>query len=144
MVGDNVDDDETAWVYDAGEPYSAKKHGWSRAYAGVKLWRGRWVTCCPSGLTREVAEQHLRRGRGDHDVENPPEGALPERVYVVIDGVPYQARPSAAGSYHACPMLQSDFDRLSPLLKRYIEEQAEGQGYATAAWFQRIARVMRR
>jgi hypothetical protein len=129
------------WAYDAGEPYYNKKHGWSHPYAGVKTRRiGRRmqrVSCCPGGITQQMAEQILNVGLPYFEDEpgNTPAGSSPDRIFCVYDGVPYEARPTLRGhSYHAFPILPERFAELPESVRTYLETTAAAQGRPIEKW----------
>lgn len=129
------------WAYDAGEPYSNKKHGWAQNYAGVEAVRyGRRflrVSCCPKGITREQAEEILntRLPYSDQEIEQPDR--WPDRVFCVHDGVPYEARPTHGRSFHAFPVLPERFHDLPLSVRDYLTTRAADDGRRLVDWLNR-------
>jgi hypothetical protein len=130
------------WEYDAGEPYARKKHGWNEAHAGVKDVCGIRVGCCPKGVSPQEASVAVNAGLpyvDDPDRERQP-GAPPDRVFLVHDGVPYEARWTRRGvSLHAFPVLPELFEDLPRDLQGQLEVLAERQGHDLRAWLREWA-----
>jgi hypothetical protein len=135
------------WDYDAGEPYAKKKHGWAQPYAGVKdVRRGNRtyrVGCCPRGISQAQAQALVNSGIPyfDDPAARPPPGTPPDRIFLVHDGVPYEARWTAKGrSLHAFPVLPELFADLPNGLRTYLATQAQGQGHDLEEWLQQWKR----
>jgi hypothetical protein len=134
-----------AWEYDAGEPYARKKHGWDKPHAGVKVdaaRRGVRVGCCPSGMDRERAKAAVNAGMPyfDDPDRTPQAGDPPDRVFLVHEGVPYEARWTTRGrALHAFPILPEAFNTLPLGVRRDLARLAAVQGHDIQRWLARWA-----
>jgi hypothetical protein len=127
------------WDYDAGEPYDKKKHGWNKPHAGVKQVRGVRVGCCPSGVAPAQAKLAVNAGLPYFDDPDrvPQHGDPPDRVFLVHEGVPYEARWTRRGiSLHAFPVLPEAFDDLPHGLRGQLEALATHQGHDIGEWLE--------
>lgn len=91
------------WQYERGE--GRYKHRWKEDYAGFRPSRKGPIGKCPQHINDELAQEILNDGipfwESEDDHEN---GAFPDRIYAVYQGVIYEAVPTTPGdSYHGYP-----------------------------------------
>lgn len=102
------------------------------------------VTTCPAGLSKTEA-QRLLRSEGIPAPIDPLTSTAPDRIYGVVDGVPYEARPTlrSAATYHAFPMLPKDWKHLPDAVRAELETRARLQGERIGRWFNFVAKRIR-
>lgn len=136
-------EEQPSWVYDAGEPYAQKKHGWGKREPGVRPQDGERVSRCPSNITRDEAEQILReQGRPYEAIVGEEVEGFPTKIYLAHGGVPYEARPTGlAGKvdrYHAYPVLPERFVEYPRAVQKHLEEAVSQQGGDLRRWFKKV------
>jgi hypothetical protein len=109
--------------YDKGD--RRHKHDWHNNYAGFQAEKGRLIGKCPSSLypqtplVNQLLAAAIPEPEGDREID------YDKRLYVVHEGVIYEAQTSDHGTtYHAYPFR----GRLAPELVASLRRMAERDG----------------
>ena len=116
---DEISENPARYAYDKGE--NRHKHTSKEALPWVEIGsNGRPIGRCPRGISIQECEELLNKGYGLYY-----EGqAYPESVYILIEGVPYEAVPTERGkSYHAYPTRE-----LHNIVEKFLKNLAYDRG----------------
>lgn len=110
------------YLYDPGE--GRFKHRWKNDYPGFEGSPQAPVGKCPSGITPERAQQLLDDGIAYY--EDATAAGLPEAIYNVFHGVPYETAPTERGkSFHGFPWR----GKMPSRIRQQLATRAETEGY---------------
>ena len=100
------------YEYDAGEPWSQRKHAPQGSEPFYKKQNGRVITTCPNTIDQTAARGLLNQpNRFEWRDPNDPR-EHPDAIWVMHDGVLYRAEPTRVGhSYHGFPETRNMLDK---------------------------------
>ena len=121
------------WTYERGDQDGRKKHRWNRDEAGFFPGGKGPIGKCPKHITQEIAQSALDEGvpfaiSADEDED---EEKMPDKIYMVYQGVIYEAAVTVPGhSFHAYPW-RGDLPgrlRLPNSILRKLEAKLKNEG----------------